>query len=230
LRAPTLGAFNGAYTPNPPPRGSSRHQRWRIVHRPLNTMEKGKYTKTPVHTGTNAPKIGEDGLSNRARKRKNKENGSDSIKPKNSFKHGQRDGSPRIPGNKSFDRKLAGKKIDTSNSIHWRGVLVDEYGWRRPCPVVDEMRKTALDLIKGTKEQDRSSFLLFHPVMDTKTWETPISSLLNQPLRQVWPIVGFKPVTPTILGFVPPFKPLGFRKMSPEQRAKVTAYKQFINS
>ena len=193
-------------------------------------MKKGKYTKTPVHTGTNAPKIGEDGLSNRARKRKNKENGSDSIKPKNSFKHGQRDGSPRIPGNKSFDRKLAGKKIDTSNSTHWRGVLVDEYGWRRPCPVVDEMRKTALDLIKGTKEQDRSSFLLFHPVMDVKTWETPVSSLLNQPLRQVWPIVGFKPVTPTILGFVPPFKPLGFRKMSPEQRAKVTAYKQFINS
>ena len=176
-------------------------------------------TKTPTHTGVHAPKIGKDGLTNRARKRKNREkeekeqnNKSEPLKPKTSFKYGQRNGKPRIPGNTSFDRSLVGKKIDTSNAVHWKGVLVDGYGWKRPCPAVDELRKSALDLINGTVEQDYRSFLYFYPGMD-KAWETPMSSLLNQPLRQVWPIVGFTAVRPAILGFIPPFKP-GFKSLN----------------
>ena len=175
-------------------------------------------TKTPTHTGVHAPKIGEDGLSTRARKRKNREekeqnNKSGSLTPPKSFKYGQRNGKPRLSGNTSFDRSLAGKRIDTSNAMHWRDVITDAYGWKRPCPVTDELRKSALDLINGTVEQEYRSFLYFYPGLD-KVWEAPLPSLLNQPLRQVWPIVGFTPVRPAILGFVPPFKPFGFKSLN----------------
>ena len=101
---------------------------------------------------------------------------------------------------RSFDRRLTGKPISG-----------DAWAWS--CPVMDELRKSALDLINGTVEQEYRSFLYFYPGMD-KAWETPMSSLLNQPLRQVWPIVGFTPARPAILGFVPPFRPSGFKPLN----------------
>lgn len=189
-------------------------------------MNKGNKTKTPVHTGQNAPKIGQDGLSNRARRLKNKQKNA-----RKSFKHGQRNGKPRIPGNTSFDRSLAGKDISTANAISWKNAHTDPSGWPYPCPIVDALRKTALDLINGEREQERNAFLFFYPTEDL-SWKAPMPSLA-QPLRQLWPIVGFKPATIQVVDFNGQFvqktKTVS-PKLTPVQKAKIKAYKQFASS